>query len=90
MHTTFLRSAMPGMLQFTNQISPFFVFLGCDDAVRALLNYPATNVDAKSTPRGFTAVHCACLGGHIGVVGLLLSRSTSLLQVQLQMPGLCG
>ena len=57
-------------------------FAGCDDAVRALLNSPATSVDAKSTPRGFTAVHCACLGGHIGVVELLLSRLTSLLQVQ--------
>ena len=60
-------------------------FAGCDDAVRALLNSPATTVDAKSTPRGYTAIHYACLGGHIGAVGLLLSRSTSLLQVCLEL-----
>ena len=34
-----------------------------------------------STPSGYTALHLACLTGHVGVVGLLLSRSTDLLKV---------
>ena len=31
--------------------------------------------------QGYTALHLACLTGHVGVVGLLLSRSTELLKV---------
>lgn len=57
-------------------------FSGSDDAVRALLNSPATSVDSATTPNGFTALHLACIGGHVGVVGLLISRSTSLLTVR--------
>ena len=56
---------------------------GSDDAVRALLNSPSTTVEATSQPSGFSAIHYACYGGHIGVVGLLLSRSTALLQVHI-------
>ena len=36
---------------------------------------------ARSNPSGYTALHLACLTGHVGVVGLLLSRSTDLLKV---------
>ena len=35
----------------------------------------------KSSPSGYTALHLACLTGHVGVVGLLISRSTDLLKV---------
>ena len=38
-------------------------------------------VAARSNPSGYTALHLACLTGHVGVVGLLLSRSTDLLKV---------
>ena len=38
-------------------------------------------VDAATSPSGLTALHLACMGGHVGVVGLLLSRSTALLRV---------
>ncbi len=57
-------------------------FAGSDEAVRTLLNSPGTKVDAVSIPSGFSAIHFACQGGHIGVVGLLLSRSTLLLKVR--------
>ena len=53
----------------------------CWWSLRALLNSSGTSVEAASTPSGYTALHLACLGGHIGVVGLLLSRSTALLKV---------
>ena len=36
---------------------------------------------SASSPSGYTALHLACLSGHVGVVGLLLSRSTELLKV---------
>ena len=38
-------------------------------------------VDAASEPSGYIPLHLACLTGHVGVVGLLLSRSTELLKV---------
>ena len=88
-----LKSAFPAsestcvVKEFGNEadLTPLHLasYAGCDDAVRTLLNSPATTVDAKSTPRGFTAIHYACFGGHIGAVGLLLSRSTKLLQVRI-------
>ncbi len=56
-------------------------YAGSDDAVRALLNSPGTSVDSATSPAGYTSLHLACLGGHVGVVGLLLSRSTTLLHV---------
>ena len=34
------------------------------------------------SPQKFTSLHLASLRGHVGVVGLLLSRSTSLLKVK--------
>jgi ankyrin repeat protein len=40
------------------------------------------SVGAQSTPSGYTALHLACLSGHVGVVGLLLSRSTELLKTR--------
>lgn len=36
-------------------------------------------VDAATTENGFNPLHLACFGGHITVVGLLLSRSAELL-----------
>lgn len=56
-------------------------YAGSDDAVRTLLNSPTTDTGAVSTPSKSSAIHYACRGGHIGVVGLLLSRSSSLLKV---------
>ena len=47
-----------------------------------MLNSAGTIVDAVSSPSGYTSLHLACMGGHIGVVGLLLSRTSSLLKVQ--------
>ena len=41
-----------------------------------------SQVDAASEPSGYIPLHLACLTGHVGVVGLLLSRSTELLKVE--------
>ena len=38
------------------------------------------NVCSRST-QGYIALHLASLRGHVGVVGLLLSRSTTLLKL---------
>ena len=46
------------------------------------MNSSGTSVDSATTPTGYTALHLACSQGHIGVVGLLLSRSTALLKVK--------
>ena len=43
---------------------------------------PTPQVDAASEPSGYIPLHLACLTGHVGVVGLLLSRSTELLKVE--------
>ena len=56
-------------------------YSGSENVVRAVLNQPKVDVAARSTPSGYTALHLACLTGHVGVVGLLLSRSTELLRV---------
>ena len=40
-----------------------------------------SQVDAASEPSGYIPLHLACITGHVGVVGLLLSRSTELLKV---------
>ena len=42
---------------------------------------PVRQVDAASEPSGYIPLHLACITGHVGVVGLLLSRSTELLKV---------
>ena len=57
-------------------------YSGSENVVRAILNQPAVDVKSPSSPSGYTALHLACLTGHVGVVGLLLSRSTELLQVK--------
>ena len=46
-----------------------------------MMAHPQVEVAARSNPSGYTALHLACLTGHVGVVGLLLSRSTDLLKV---------
>ena len=46
-----------------------------------MMAHPQVEVAARSNPSGYTALHLACLTGHVGVVGLLLSRSTDLLRV---------
>ena len=56
-------------------------YSGSENVVRAVLNQPKVDVAARSNPSGYTALHLACLTGHVGVVGLLLSRSTDLLRV---------
>ena len=56
-------------------------YSGSENVVRAILNQPAVDVKSPSSPGGYTALHLACLTGHVGVVGLLLSRSTALLSV---------
>ena len=43
--------------------------------------YMWCQVDAASEPSGYIPLHLACITGHVGVVGLLLSRSTELLKV---------
>ena len=55
-------------------------YSGSENVVRAILNQPKVHVDCQSEPSGFTPLHLACLSGHVGVVGLLLSRSTDLLK----------
>jgi ankyrin repeat protein len=40
------------------------------------------SVAAQLSPSGYSALHLACLSGHVGVVGLLLSRSTELLKAR--------
>ena len=57
-------------------------YSGSENVVRAILNQPAVDVKSPCSPSGYTALHLACLTGHVGVVGLLLSRSTELLQVK--------
>ena len=57
-------------------------YSGSENVVRAILNQPNVDVKSASSPSGYTALHLACLTGHVGVVGLLLSRSTELLQVK--------
>ena len=54
-------------------------YSGSENVVRAIMNQPNVEVDAPSSPRKYTCLHLACLTGHVGVVGLLLSRSTDLL-----------
>ena len=44
-------------------------------------SYLRLKVDAASEPSGYIPLHLACITGHVGVVGLLLSRSTELLKV---------
>ena len=56
-------------------------YSGSENVVRAVLNQPKVEVAARSNPSGYTSLHLACLTGHVGVVGLLLSRSTDLLKV---------
>ncbi|XP_059080155.1 serine/threonine-protein phosphatase 6 regulatory ankyrin repeat subunit B-like [Tigriopus californicus] len=56
-------------------------YSGSENVVRALLNSSGVQVDAGTKPSQYTALHLASLRGHVGVVGLLLSRSTSLLKV---------
>ncbi|XP_023333094.1 serine/threonine-protein phosphatase 6 regulatory ankyrin repeat subunit C [Eurytemora carolleeae] len=56
-------------------------YSGSENVVRGLLNSPAVQVDSGSNPSGYIPLHLACLTGHVGVVGLLLSRSTELLKV---------
>lgn len=46
-----------------------------------LLTMLVCQVDAASEPSGYIPLHLACITGHVGVVGLLLSRSTELLKV---------
>ncbi len=46
-----------------------------------LLTTHLHQVDAASEPSGYIPLHLACITGHVGVVGLLLSRSTELLKV---------
>ena len=57
-------------------------YSGSEDAVRLLLNCAGIDVESPSYPSGYIPLHLACLSGHIGVVGLLLSRSTELLKVR--------
>ena len=57
-------------------------YSGSENVVRAILNQPGVDVKSPSSPSGYTALHLACLTGHVGVVGLLLSRSTELLMVK--------
>ena len=57
-------------------------FTGAENVVRILLNYAGVNVESQSEPSGYIPLHLACLSGHVGVVGLLLSRTTALLKVR--------
>ena len=57
-------------------------FSGGENVVRLLLNYAGVNVESPSQPSGYISLHLACLSGHVGVVGLLLSRTTELLKVK--------
>ena len=56
-------------------------YSGSEDVVRVLLNSSGVNVEGGCKPSGYIPLHLAALRGHVGVVGLLLSRSTSLLKI---------
>ena len=56
-------------------------FTGGENVVRVLLNNSGSTVDSPTQPSGYIPLHLACLGGHVGVVGLLLSRTTEMLKV---------
>ena len=58
-------------------------FSGSENCVRTLLNSPGILVDTVSKPSGYIPLHLACMNGFVGVVGLLLSRSTELLKVSI-------
>ena len=66
-----------------SDLSPLHLaaYSGSENVVRALLNSSGVQVDAASKTYGYTALHLASMRGFTGVVGLLLSRSTSLLKV---------
>jgi ankyrin repeat protein len=76
-------NALVEALCYESDLSPIHLaaYTGSENVVRAVLNQPGVEVADKSTPSGYTALHLACLTGHVGVVGLLLSRSTDLLKV---------
>ncbi|XP_011693090.1 PREDICTED: short transient receptor potential channel 2-like [Wasmannia auropunctata] len=54
-------------------------YSGNEKIVQLLLNSTGIEVDAATKENGWNPLHLACLGGHITVVGLLLSRSAELL-----------
>ena len=70
-------------LCYESDLTPLHLasYSGSENVVRAVLNQAGVEVAARSSPAGYTALHLACLTGHVGVVGLLLSRSTELLGV---------
>ena len=76
-------NALIDELCYESELTPIHLasYSGSENVVRAVLNQPGVEVSAKSVPSGYTALHLACLTGHVGVVGLLLSRSTELLKV---------
>ena len=69
-------------LCYESDLTPLHLasFSGSESCVRAILNQPRIQVDCATHPSGYTPLHLACLSGHVGVVGLLLSRSTDLLK----------
>jgi ankyrin repeat protein len=88
-------NALVETLCYESDLSPIHLasYSGSENVVRAVLNQPGVEVillvpppslyqvSDKSSPSGYTALHLACLTGHVGVVGLLISRSTDLLKV---------
>ena len=65
------------MYYFPNYIFPSYM----KNRGLNLLTMLVCQVDAASEPSGYIPLHLACITGHVGVVGLLLSRSTELLKV---------
>lgn len=76
-------NALIDTLCYESDLTPIHLasYSGSENVVRAVLNQSGVDVGEKSSPNGYTALHLACLTGHVGVVGLLISRSTDLLKV---------
>ena len=69
-------------LCYESDLTPLHLasYSGSENVVRAILNQSGVDVGFPSNPSGYSSLHLACLSGHVGVVGLLLSRSTDLLK----------
>ena len=67
-------------LSIINVVQTSNTLISTPDTTLAASHLSLYQVDAASEPSGYIPLHLACITGHVGVVGLLLSRSTELLK----------